>query len=89
MVSESTFKIPVQVCPVDDVLLELGISRVDFISWVEGPVVGFKGCRCYAVPAGILWKSDIAELGIGFDTAVPGTVWLNCGGSFADTRPWT
>jgi hypothetical protein len=34
---ESTFKIPVQVCPVDDVLLELGISRVDFIKLdVEG-----------------------------------------------------
>jgi hypothetical protein len=38
VVSESTFKIPVQVCPVDDVLLELGISRVDFIKLdVEGP----------------------------------------------------
>jgi FkbM family methyltransferase len=37
VVSESTFKIPVQVCPVDDVLLELGISQVDFIKLdVEG-----------------------------------------------------
>jgi hypothetical protein len=37
MVVESTFKIPVQVSPVDDVLLELGISRVDFIKLdVEG-----------------------------------------------------
>lgn len=36
-VFESTFKIPVQVSPVDDVLLELGISRVDFIKLdVEG-----------------------------------------------------
>jgi FkbM family methyltransferase len=37
VVFESTFKIPVQVCPVDDVLLEMGISRVDFIKLdVEG-----------------------------------------------------
>jgi FkbM family methyltransferase len=37
VVFESTFKIPVQVFPVDDVLLELGISRVDFIKLdVEG-----------------------------------------------------
>ena len=37
VVFESTFKIPVQVFPVDDVLLELGILRVDFIKLdVEG-----------------------------------------------------
>jgi FkbM family methyltransferase len=37
VVFEPTFKIPVQVSPVDDVLLELGISRVDFIKLdVEG-----------------------------------------------------
>jgi FkbM family methyltransferase len=37
VVFKSTFKIPVQVSPVDDVLLELGISRVDSIKLdVEG-----------------------------------------------------
>ena len=37
VVFEPTFEIPVQVCPVDDVLLKLGISRVDFIKLdVEG-----------------------------------------------------
>jgi FkbM family methyltransferase len=65
VVSESTFKIPVQVCPVDDVLLELGISRVDFIKLeVEGAELSaLKGIarllRGVARPAILVEVQDI------------------------------
>ena len=62
---ESTFKIPVQVCPVDDVLLELGISRVDFIKLdVEGAELSaLKGAarllRGVARPAILVEVQDV------------------------------
>ena len=65
MVFESTFKIPVQVFPVDDVLLELGISRVDFIKLdVEGAELSaLKGTarllRGVARPAILVEVQDI------------------------------
>jgi FkbM family methyltransferase len=65
VVFESTFKIPVQVCPVDDVLLELGISRVDFIKLdVEGAELSaLKGTarllRGVARPAILVEVQDI------------------------------
>jgi FkbM family methyltransferase len=65
VVFEPTFKIPVQVCPVDDVLLELGISRVDFIKLdVEGAELSaLKGfarlLRGVARPAILVEVQDI------------------------------
>jgi FkbM family methyltransferase len=65
VVFESTFKIPVQVFPVDDVLLELGISRVDFIKLdVEGAELSaLKGTarllRRVARPAILVEVQDI------------------------------
>lgn len=65
VVFESTFKIPVQVWPVDDVLLELGIARVDFIKLdVEGAELSaLKGTarllRGVARPAILVEVQDI------------------------------
>jgi len=65
VVFESTFKIPVQVSPVDDVLLEMGISRVDFIKLdVEGAELSaLKGTarllRGVARPAILVEVQDI------------------------------
>ena len=65
VVFEPTFKIPVQVSPVDDVLLELGISRVDFIELdVEGAELSaLKGTarllRGVARPAILVEVQDI------------------------------
>lgn len=65
VVFEPTFKIPVQVSPVDDVLLELGISRVDFIKLdVEGAELSaLKGAarllRGVARPAILVEVQDI------------------------------
>jgi Methyltransferase FkbM domain len=65
VVFESTFKIPEQVVPLDDVLLELGISRVDFIKLdVEGAELSaLKGTarllRGVARPAILVEVQDI------------------------------
>jgi hypothetical protein len=65
VVFEPTFKIPVQVSPVDGVLLELGISRVDFIKLdVEGAELSaLKGTarllRGVARPAILVEVQDI------------------------------
>jgi FkbM family methyltransferase len=65
VVFEPTFIIPVQVSPVDDVLLELGISRVDFIKLdVEGAELSaLKGTarllRGVARPAILVEVQDI------------------------------